>query len=182
MDKLTYYRNGNLLPSDGFKVIIDHFPSIGILCQGVFIPGLMLGEVMTSTPFTHLNIAGDKLSYEKLSMTVAIDEDMEIYREVNQWIKGIAFPEGFHQYGKTRLKENIKEPTYDPIYSDITVILLNNKGIPNIKFVFKDAYPIIIGGVQLSTTSSDDAHETTEISFAFTGYTIEKINETEELV
>ncbi len=168
--------NSNFLQGDGFKVIIDKYPSMKVLCQGVYLPGLMLGEALAPSPFIDVPQHGDKLTFEKLAMTIAIDEDLNIYREVNQWIKGMSFPENFQQYRQTQLT-NQKKEVLDDIYSDISVSILNNQSNPNIEFVFYDAFPIMIGGFQLSTQNPDNIHITTEVSFTFRDYVIKKIGE-----
>lgn len=168
-------KHGNFLPADGFRITVDKFPSIGPLAQGVFLPGLMLGEAIAPTPFIENRLAGDKLTFERLNVTVGLDENLEVYREVQQWIRGMAFPEGFPQYGQTQLQDRIKD-VLNPIYSDISVIVLNSKSNANLKYTFIDAFPTLITGIQLDTTNGDNPHLTADITFSFTDYKLELFN------
>ena len=174
--RVEHLKNGNFLPADGFKVLIDKFPSMGPLCQGIYVPGMMMGEAIATNPFVDYSVPGDKLVFEKMNMTLAMDENMEVFREVVQWIKGMAFPSDFNQYGRTQLKSRTLD-VVDDIYSDITLMILNSKSNPNMKITYYDAFPITVGGFQLSTTDTEAPHITVDVTFTFRDWEITGLND-----
>lgn len=169
-----HLKHGNFLPADGFRLSVDKFPSIGPLAQGVYIPGMIMGEANIATPFVDYSLVGDKIVFEKLNITLAMDENMEVFREINQWIRGMGFPASFEQFGKTQLAHRTKK-VLDDLYSDISLIILNSKSNPNMQIRYFDAFPISTGGFQMDTTNSDTPHITIDVAFTFRDFEISRI-------
>ena len=75
-----------------FKFSIAKLPKVEFFVSSVNIPGISLGTDEQATPLLDLPYPGDKLTYENLTMTFLVDENLENYREVHGWLVGLGFP------------------------------------------------------------------------------------------
>ena len=149
-----------------FQFIIDRMPTVQYYIQSVNIPAISSGYTEQITPFKNTYRHGDKLTYDDLYMTVAVDENLSSYLETWSWLKALTKPEEFQQYA------NILGST-DGLYSDATLIILNNFKNPNIRIKFADLFPTTVGAITLATTSSDVPVPTVDLTFKYNKYSIE---------
>ena len=85
-DKLDY-----LSPTQ-FRFGINQLPKVEFFTVAANIPGINMGEAIFPTPFKDIPIMGDKLTYENLEITFIIDEFLENYRSLHEWMTAIGFP------------------------------------------------------------------------------------------
>lgn len=156
--------NYNFLSPNGFKFVIKRLPEVEFMVQGVTLPGLSSASIEQPSPFKNIVRHGDKLTYDDLVVNIRVDENMESYKEIYDWIVGLTKPETFTQYSALKTTEGL--------YSDATLIVLNSKGNPKTEISFKDIFPTSIGSLQFTTTSSSVEYISTDITFKHDGYTI----------
>lgn len=139
--------NKNFLSPLGFKFSIKKTPHVNYFAQQVSVPGVSFGSAEMPTPFQRIPIAGTQLSYGDLSITFKIDENLQNYLELYNWLLAISFPDNFGQY-----------PGEREVYSDATLTILSSAYKPKYEFVFRDLYPVDLGGFGMLTTASDVDH------------------------
>lgn len=159
--------NYNFLSPNGFKFVIKRLPEVEFMVQGVSLPGLSSSAIEQPSPFKNIMRHGDKLTYEDLVVDIRVDENMESYKEIYDWMVGLTKPETFTQYSTLKTTEGL--------YSDAALVVLNSKGNPKIEISFKDVFPISIGSLQFTTTSSSVDYISTNITFKHDGYTISTV-------
>lgn len=162
--------NKNFLAQNGYKLIIDRIPHVEYFVQSVDIPGFSVGAVKIDTPIKSFNVHGDSGQKESLSATIYFDEDLEGYNEIYTWIKGISGEDGF-DYHRRLLSGS-------GVYSDASIIILNNAGNPNIELTFERLFPVSITGLTLDATISDIGTTTFTVSFEHDGFELKKIKNT----
>ena len=80
--------NNNLLPLTGFKMSIgsNNFKTLQHFAVSATMPGVSIGEISA----TYRNFAGyvssDHITYDNLTIRVAVDEAMTVYDEALQWL------------------------------------------------------------------------------------------------
>ena len=89
--------NINMLSPLGFKFMINKLPNTNFFIQSINLPGVNLGEVDTQTPFTRLPFAGDHITFQDLTISFRVDEDLANYRELFDWMVALGFPESYDQ-------------------------------------------------------------------------------------
>ena len=87
----------NPLSPNGFQFAVQKLPDITFFCQQANLPGIMLGEPVFATPFSTQPIPGDTLSYEPLELQFLVDENMQNYKVLYNWIVALGFPESYEQ-------------------------------------------------------------------------------------
>jgi hypothetical protein len=112
---------------------------------------------------------GDHPTYEPLRVTFILDAEMKSYFELHHWLRGLSFPESYEEY---RSLEGVPLITGDGLFSDITVHVLSSTEVPKFIFVFKDAFPVSLGGMKFSSKNSDVTYITIEAIFRYTLFDI----------
>jgi hypothetical protein len=143
-------------------------PNVQFFTQKTSIPALTINPIDRPTPFKTLHETGDKLTYGELNLSFIIDEKMNNYIEVFNWMHGIAFPDNFNQY------KNLEESEFG-IRSDISIVIMNSHKNPNIEIIFKDCFPINLSDVLLDTTMNDVQYPEANATFIHNGYTIQQL-------
>jgi len=171
-----------------FRFQIQKLPEVQFFTTQINIPGVSLTELVQPTPLTQLRLAGSDLTYEDLNVTFLIDEQYRNYREVQDWLKGLGFPENHTQYNSL-LTENsdrmprstnrgvqtepgkVKPATPDgAIYSDATLTILSSKNNPSVELRFRDVYPKNIGNVALNSQDTEVAYLQADVTFGYKYY------------
>lgn len=152
--------NINQLNVVSFATNFLRMPGVNYFCQRVNIPGISLANTIQSTPFANIPIEGDVLEFEDLSLAFVVDEDMQNYLELYNWLHALGFPERYAQYDNQAGKD---------IKSDVDIIIHTNKSNPNYSIVFKDVFPISLGVLNFDTNNTDLEPIIVDATFKYTG-------------
>ena len=158
-------KNLNYFIPTGFKFMIDKIQNVNFFCQSCNLPGLSAGQFLQVTPLRDMPIAGDKVQMNELRVRFVIDEELQNWLEIYNWIKTITFPDNQEQYKQ----ENV--------YSDgMLTLLTSNK---NVQYVakFTNLFPIDLTDIEMSSDVADAEVVASDATFAYTTYNIERIIE-----
>jgi len=158
----------NFLSPINFRFVINRLPNVAFYIQQASIPGISMIPTESPSPFAQIYRHGDRLLFNEFSIIIRVDEDMESYREIYDWMTGVASPEGFDGY------ETISQGT-EGIYSDATLTILNSSQNPNIEVTYRDMFPIQLGDVSFNTTATDLEFATCDITFRYARFDIKKL-------
>lgn len=167
--------NTNLLFPNRYVLSFDRLAGMQFFCQSITLPGLNIGTAIQSTPFIDITRAGDKLTYDTLTVSFLVDEDLNSWKEIHDWIRGMAFPTKFEEYQNLKTLSRKSNPIH-PQYSDAQLVLLgsNQQGI--FRFHFFDLFPTSLGAITLASTSGPlDNVLVADGTFAFSYFDIIKI-------
>ena len=90
--------NRNFLSPVGFKFSLAKEPKVAFFCNTARIPEITLSLNTQPTYLKDIDIPGDKLTYGDLTLRFMVDENMENYMAVHNWLTGLGFPETAQQY------------------------------------------------------------------------------------
>jgi hypothetical protein len=162
--------NINPLSPNGFLFSIQKLPKLNFFAQEINLPGLTLGAPEFGNPFAIQPIPGETLTYDSLNVRFLIDEDMENYRSLYNWIVALGFPENYTQYVNFK-NEDTRGITSELAknYSDATMQVLgsNNVAVQTIQFI--DLFPISITSLIFQSTNTDVQYLVGDATFRF-GY------------
>ena len=149
-----------------FETNFLRMPNVNYFCQIVNIPGISLANTIQSTPFANIPIEGDVLEFEDMSISFIVDENLQNYLEMYNWLHSLGFPERYSQYDNE---------TSD-IKSDVNIIIHTNKSNPNYSIVFKDVFPVALGVINFDTNNTDLEPIIVDATFKYTGtFTVSKL-------
>ena len=159
--------NINYLTTLGFRFNIEFLPKTNWFTTAVNLPGISLGEVNQPTPFMQAQLPGNDLVFEALTLTFLVDEDLENWRELYDWMTGIGFPVDYDQY-KTQKDDK-------QLYSDASLTILNSNMMPNYVITFKDMFPTNLSDIAFDSSSAEATPVKSTATFRYLSYTYEKV-------
>jgi hypothetical protein len=166
-------QNLNFLSPLGAKFEIKRLPTINFFVQAVSLPSVTMGEVEIPTPFTKLKKPGDQLMFGDLVVQFRVDEDLENYREMYNWMRSITRVDNFEE---STAWVNESSPMSDErVYSDGTLTVMNSAMNPNLVCEFTNMYPSTISELPFMTTQSDVDYIEATITFKFQKFDIIKL-------
>jgi hypothetical protein len=170
--------NKSILNKNNFKLIIQKTPTVEYYAQTVTIPGLSFSETIQATGIgVDAYFPGDKISFDTLNVSFLVDEDLQNYQEMYDWMTQIVPISDSKDYqtltGSTMntLGVSSQDENSQNLVSMITLVTNTNKNLPNRYFRFYDAFPISLGSLEMQSGSETEP-VTCEVSFRFTFYEI----------
>jgi hypothetical protein len=152
--------------------MIKKAPHVNFFIQKVNIPGISITNLVTPNPFVRIPYAGEHITYEDLTISFKVDEDLQNYLEIHNWLKSIGKPDMYEQYAEIEAK-NIYSG--DGVYSDISVMVLASTKNPNYEVTYRDAFPISLSAITFNSIDSDVNYLEASTTFKYTSYNISKI-------
>lgn len=173
--------NKNFLSPLGFTFTIKKTPNINFFVQSTSIPSIGLGQSDIQTPFNKIPIPGDKIDFGTLNASFRIDEDMNNYQEIFDWMIALGFPESFSEHNAVATARGrfgglvSNQMSGQGIYSDASLMILNSVKAPIIEFIFKDLYPIQLSEVTFDTKITDVDYVESTVTFAYRSFTLNRL-------
>ena len=171
--------NRNYMSPLGFKLVLTKTPKVDFLCQSANIPQISMGTAVQPTYLKDIPVPGDKVLYDDLRVRFLVDEQMENYLSIYNWMTGLGYPENagqFRQLKKDDLRTDASvSDDADPRYfefSDATLQILSSNYKPSVLVNFKDAFPTTLSTLDFDVSTRDYAYFTAEVSFKYTIFTI----------
>lgn len=103
------------------------------------IPALSLQPIKIGNPFNKINLVGDHLDFGTFSVNFKIDENMQNYFEIFDWMIAAGFPNDYDQYKTISSKSKTDG---DWIMSDASTIIFDSHNNPKISLDYKNVFPI----------------------------------------
>ncbi len=169
----TPIQNRNFLSPTGFKFALKRSPAAAFFCNQANIPSLDLGVAQQTSYLKDIDIPGDKIVFGDLTLRFLVDEDLFNYMEIQNWIRGLGYPEKLSQLKDLSEDGKIKSrfgQSGENIYSDATLQILSNSLIPKFQIMFKDVFPYSLSTITFDATDTDIEYFTADVSFKYTIY------------
>ena len=126
------------------------------------------------TPFLDYPIPGDKITYDDISITFLVDEDMSNYIELMDWMKNLGSTRDPSTQYATLVNDNTAN-SLRGILSDCTLTILTNNMNANKSIVFEDCFPTTLSEITFESVADDVTPITASATFKFRDFTIEKV-------
>lgn len=172
--------NPNMFQPNKFQLNFSRIPNVQYFCQMVTLPGISTSEVPVNTPFVEMYSPGEKAIYDTLNITFMVDMELKGWLEIHDWLRAMTFPTEFEEYQRlgqvNRFTTAAKSAT--PQFSDGSVTLLSAANKPYFKFNFINLFPISLSGFTVSTTDTPETIITSDATFRFTYFNVEKLIKT----
>ena len=172
-----------------FKFGIHQLPKVEFFTVSANVPSISADIVTHPTPFKDIPIVGEKLTYDNLSITFQIDEYLENYISLHNWMKGIGFPTDRQEFrtfrdvtsntpasGKTPPTDLVGKAVPDrALYSDAYLMILSNKNNPIVEVNFQNIFPVSLSALEFTQTVTDIEYMTATAEFAYEIYEIKTV-------
>ena len=161
--------NRNFLSGIGFKFNLGKYPKVDFFCNTARIPEISLGTATQSSYLKDIEVPGEKISYGDLTIQFLVDENMENYRIVHDWITGLGFPETAQQF-KDTTTDVAGAREMNEQFADGTLRILNSNFNEIAKVKFLDMFPVSLSSLDFDATSTDVNYFTAQATFKYTVY------------
>jgi hypothetical protein len=160
--------NRNFLSVTGFKFSLAKYPKVDFFSNSARIPQITLDVARQSTYLKDLDVPGEKLNYGDLTIKFIVDENMENYIAIYDWLVGLGFPEITTQFKDLTTLNNQRDMKEQ--FSDGTLRVLNSNFKEVAKVKFLDLFPVSLSSLDFDAAASDVQYFTAEASFKYTVY------------
>ena len=165
--------NRNFLSPIGFKFTLSKTPKVTFFSNQTRIPEISLGTALQPTYLKDIDVPGDKLTYGELNLRFLVDENMENYMAIHNWMTGLGFPETTDQFKKaTTDDDGLRDK--DEVFSDGNLHILNSNFNTSAIVKFFDLFPISLSSLEFEATDTDVNYFTADAIFKYTVYNIVK--------
>jgi hypothetical protein len=178
-----------------FRFKIAKLPQVEFFIQSVNLPGISISDVNVATPLYDYPVPGDEITYQSLDISFLVDENLNNYKEVHDWISGLGFGKNHQQFADMRATGTDRFPgtvantaasgtaTPPPIpegstYSDATLTILNSKNIAVTEIRFQNVFPTSIGSLSYDVKRADVDYLQAQASFSYINYDIVQLSTT----
>ena len=164
-------QNRNFLAPVGFKFTLAKYPKVDFFSNSARIPELSLGTAIQPSYLKDIDVPGEKLTYGDLNIRFLVDENMQNYMAMHNWLKGIGFPETPQQFAdQTKDRDGLNDPL--EVFCDGSLHILNSNFQDVAIVKFSDLFPVGLTSLEFDATETDINYFTAEAVMRYTVYNI----------
>ena len=164
--------NRNFLSPTGFQFNLKRSPKVAFFCNEANIPDLNLGVAFQPNYLRDIPTPGDKIDFGDLSLRFLVDENLENYLEIHNWIYGLGYPKSVDQFREIVLDRESSEIDNLRQFSDGTLSVLNSNYNPLIYVKFTDMFPVSLSTLEFTAEENDYTYFTATVTFKYLLYEI----------
>ena len=157
--------NNSFLSNNKYEFVIDRLPNFTFFVQTISLPSMALGSTLVPNPTVAIPIPGNQLTFGPLVLSFIVDEDLQGWYEIYNWMVQLGNPESFDKLGtltKTSGQDN-------SVTSDATLLVKTNSNINNWKFTFKDIFPTDLAELAFSSIEGQD-FQSSQVTFSYSHF------------
>ena len=152
-------------------------PAAAFFCNEANIPDMTLGIAEQPSYLRDIHVPGDKIQFGDLSIRFLVDEDLSNYMEIQNWIRGLGYPETLKEFDDLEKQDYLYgakpfDQRGDQIYSDGTLQILSSNLVPKFNVKFRDLFPYSLSTMSFDATDTDIEYFTADATFKYTLYTL----------
>ena len=167
--------NRNFLSGVGFKFNLSKFPKVDFFSNSARIPELNLELTRQPSYLKNIDVPGERLTYGDLTLRFLVDENMENYLSVYNWLTGLGFPETTKEFKElTTDKDGQKDPKEAFCDGSLRILNSNYREVGKVKFL--DLFPTSLTSLDFDATNTDIQYFTAEATFKYTIYKLTTTN------
>ena len=172
----TPIENRNFLSPVGFKFALKRVPKVAFFCNQANIPDLNLGVTEQPNYLRPIPTPGDILDFGDLNIRFLVDEDLTNFMEIQNWLRGLGFPEEVQEFRNLEKSGSLPTRKYvergHDVYSDGTLQILSSNMVAKFNINFKDLFPVSLTTLTFDATDTDIEYFTADATFKYTAYNI----------
>ena len=153
----------NFLSPLGFRFVLQRAPNIEYFTNECPIPGITLEGIDQPSPMQSIWRPGTKMQFAPMSISFGVDEEMLNYKEIFNWMIGLAPTRNSQQYADLKA-------TQESLVSDGTLVVLTSNNNEGLAITFENLFPTDLSEIQFRATDADVPVIVATATFRYTGY------------
>ena len=159
--------NLNIL-NNKFSLVFHRVRQVAIEALEFETPDVSLPVARQTTPFgIDIPLHGNKLEYSSFSIKFKVDQKASNYLFLLKWMKALGTESSFDQVLEEYFSDKEILRTSGALYSDISVVPLTGKNLPNLNWLYTSAFPTHLSGLSFDNTSNDSKEQIASVRFTF---------------
>jgi|SaaInlV_100m_DNA_2_1039680.scaffolds.fasta_scaffold18192_3 hypothetical protein len=154
----------NPLLASFFRFSLLRSPSLTYFCQATSLPGINIPSVIQPSVFTQIKHPGGRAEYADLSLNFIVDENLENWLEIHDWILNIS-----STYDFDHMLENAKDH-----YSDGMLAITNSSMNPKYIVKFYNMFPNSLSDLTFDSSDGDATPLISTVTFSYDYYEVER--------
>ena len=167
--------NRNFLSGVAFKFNLTKFPKVDFFSNSARIPELNLELTRQPSYLKNIDVPGERLTFGDLTLKFLVDENMENYISVYNWLKGLGFPETTKEFKDLTTDKDGQRDSKEA-FCDGTLRILNSNYREVAQVKFRDLFPTSLTSLDFDATNTDVQYFTAEATFKYTIYNLSASN------
>jgi len=135
------------------------------------VPEITLNTIEQPNYLNDIPQPGGKMTFGDLNINFLVDESMENYMIIHNWITAYGGSGSLAEYGVLITDETGAQNTVNG-YSDGSLYILNSNYGSTAVVKFKDLFPISLSSLEFDSTVTDIQYFTAQVTFKYTIYDI----------
>lgn len=174
----------NLFPAapTNHVMAFSRMPHVTFVLQEVGLPGMTATPARAAAPGMFVRHMPDRLTYDPLTVTLLVDEQLRAFRELHSWLRGITGGED-----RSYLTARFVDDQLDLVWPDdrpvdrlprlastqACLTVVSGAKTPLLRVMFHNMFPTALGPIQWATNVSDTTPAMTcTATFEYDYYTI----------
>jgi|TARA_X000001388_G_scaffold24304_1_gene16804 hypothetical protein len=158
----------SLLTANQFKFNTARIPILSEYVTAVNIPSIEFVSAELGTAYgVNIPTATGKYIFEDLTVSFLVDEELESWREIYEWLRRLG-----------PMNDESQSIMYKDCYESTTLgelTILNSAYKPKFRYKFHNMFPISLTGFSFTTTAADSIQLSSAATFRFSYYDVEKL-------
>lgn len=152
----SQYLTDDYLYPNAFRLTIENrnAPNLALSVQRITLPSITINATYADAPQRRIPLAGDKIDYEPLSVDFIVNENLENYKEIHDWMVSL-------------IQEGI-----DDNYKDLTLEIFSTTGRVKNYITFVDALPSNLGTLSFDTSVLEIPYISSQVTFDYSYFKI----------
>jgi len=164
-------QNRNFLSPIGFKFTLAKNNKVSFFSNSCRIPDISLGTAVQATYLKDIDVPGDKLQYGDFSLRFLVDENMENYMAIHNWLRGLGYPEVVTEH-ENLITDDEGRRDRNLEFSDGSLHILNSNYRDIAIVQFLGLFPVYLTSLDFDASEGDINYFTAEVSFKYTLFNI----------
>ncbi len=148
------------------------------------VPGITLTELVQPTRLQQIRIPGNDLTFEDLTIQFIVDEDLETYTQIHDWMAALAQTDSDDKFraliteGKDRMPLSKQQTSTDAgrpgiatpdgaVFADAKLTILTSRFISKIEINFQDIYPKSLSALDYNQNLTDTEYLVATCTFGY---------------
>jgi T4-like virus tail tube protein gp19 len=169
-------QNTNPLQTTKYVFVMPRISNVQYFCQEAQLPGISLSELSRVTPVVDIYSPGNKITYDKLSLTFLVDADLKSWKDIRDWMYDLTQPTGDAKgYKNLWAKDTVLSDKQMAQYADGILTIYSALNNPKIRISYKNLFPVDLTSIDFNSKGSAEDILTATVTFRYDYYDIEYI-------
>jgi hypothetical protein len=168
-------KNTSLLQTTKYLFTMPRISNAQYFCQEAILPGVSLPEMSRPTSVVDLYVPGNKMVYNRFSMTFLIDSDLKAWTDIHDWMRQLTTPVDNSEYKNLWNRDTIINSKQQAQYADGILTIMSGLNNPKFRIKYLNMFPTSLSDIEFKSTGSTEDVLTATVEFRYDLFEIERL-------